>query len=102
MKKLYVLTRLDLDLTYRAVQGGHALAEYMLKHPTQAAEWGNHTLIYLQADNEEALNMWAERLGYKGINFSTFKEPDLGHETTALACYCEGKIFSNLKLLGRK
>jgi len=35
MKKLYVLIRSDLpSKSYQAVQGGHALAEWMLRNPT--------------------------------------------------------------------
>jgi hypothetical protein len=30
-KKMYVLTRKDLDETYRVVQGCHAVAEYSLR-----------------------------------------------------------------------
>lgn len=33
-KKMYVLIRKDLDPAYQAVQAGHALAQYMLDHPT--------------------------------------------------------------------
>ena len=32
LKKLYVLTRKDLPIADQAVQSGHALAEYLLKH----------------------------------------------------------------------
>jgi len=32
--KMYILIRKDLTPTYRAVQGGHALAAFLLKHPT--------------------------------------------------------------------
>lgn len=30
MERLYVLNRTDLPIAYRAVMGGHAVAEYML------------------------------------------------------------------------
>lgn len=101
MKKLYVIIRNDIPAPYQAVQGGHALAEFLLRHPTQGQEWDNHTLIYLQTDNEETLNLWADKLGYRDIPFSIFREPDIGDEATALACYSDGKIFQKLKLLGR-
>ena len=98
--KMYILIRKDLNPTYRAVQGGHALAEYMLRHPIQAQEWGNHTLIYLQIQNEQELELWAEKLNYKGITWEGFREPDIGNQLTAIACLSDGKPFSNLKLLG--
>jgi hypothetical protein len=28
-----------------------------------------------------------------------FREPDIGNQTTAIACLNEGKVFSNLRLL---
>lgn len=31
--RMYVLLRKDLPSKYAAVQGGHALAEFMLRHP---------------------------------------------------------------------
>ena len=99
MKKLYVLIRSDLTPSYRAVQGGHALAEFILRHPTQAKEWDNHTLIYLQVDDEESLKLWADKLKYRDIPYEIFREPDIENEVTALACYCDGRLFSNLKLL---
>lgn len=99
MKKLYVLTRKDLPPAYRAVQGGHALAAFMLKHPDQAQEWGNHTLIYLQIENEEEMGYWEEKLTRKDVPWEGFREPDLGGQLTGIACYCDGKPFANLKLL---
>ena len=97
--KLYILIRKDLPPAYRACQAGHALAEFMLRQPTQAQEWGNHTLIYLETEDEEELKFWGDKLTYKEIAWEGFKEPDLDHQLTAIACYSDGKIFSKLKLL---
>lgn len=33
MKRMYIIIRKDMPKTCQAVQGGHALAEFMLKHP---------------------------------------------------------------------
>ena len=99
MKKMYVLVRNDLPPVYRAVQGGHALAEFMLKHPTQAQEWGNHTLIYLGVKDEEELRLWGEKITYRETPWEGFKEPDIGNQLTAIACYSDGKMFSKLNLL---
>lgn len=48
MKKLYVLIDQKLDAVYGCVQGGHAVAQWLLEHPNQ--DWNNNYLIYLYAD----------------------------------------------------
>ena len=49
--KLYILCRKDLPETYRAIQGGHALAQYLIDYPD--TEWDNGTLIYLDGGSEK-------------------------------------------------
>ena len=94
-KKLYVLVRKDLSVSYRAVQAGHAVAEWLLHDQS----WYNNTLIYLGVLDEDELNHWAEKLSIKGIKWVGFREPDIGNELTAIATHTEGKIFNKLKLL---
>ena len=48
MKRLYVLIDQKLDVVYGCVQGGHAVAQWLLEHPNQ--NWNNNYLIYLYAD----------------------------------------------------
>ena len=55
-KKLYVLVRKDLSKSQQAVQGGHAVAEYLLSGPLTA--WSNGTLVYLGVRNETELKFW--------------------------------------------
>lgn len=98
MKKLYVLIRKDLSQSYQAVQAGHAVAEWLLRHQGQN-EWDNGTLVYLGVDNEETLKHWTFKLDVKGIEWTGFTEPDIGNQITAIACLSDGKVFSNLKLL---
>ena len=99
-KKLYVIIRNDLpSKPYMACQGGHALAEWMLKNPGQVKEWGNHTLIYLRVNNEEQLKFWIDVIEMSDGKCVIFREPDLENEITAIATYCNGKLFKGLKLL---
>lgn len=90
--KLYILIDKNLDPIYGAVQGGHAVAQWLLEHwqinkeenPTW--KWNNDYLIYLSVD----INKWYDKL--KKYNPSHFKwvyftEPDLGNEITAIAVY---------------
>lgn len=94
MKKLFILVRNDLDLAYQGVQGGHAVAEFLIKNPTQT--WNNETLVYLEADVER----WMDKLDMHDINYTSFREPDLDNIVTAIGVHHEGKMFKNLKLMG--
>lgn len=92
MKRLYVLVSKNLKPVYGCVQGGHAVAQWLLdnKH-TQT--WNNNYLIYLYADIEQ----WAYKLKLKGLDHSIFYEPDLENVPTAIAIESDGALFKNLK-----
>ena len=93
MQRLYVLISNKLDSIYGCVQGGHAVAEWLLTHPNQ--EWNNNYLIYVSAN----VDKWKNRLNIMNIDYTEFKEPDLDYQTTALAVLNNDKIFKNLKLI---
>ena len=92
-KRLYVLIDKTLDPIYGCVQGGHAVAQWLLNHPEQ--RWNNSYLIYLSADIER----WKDKLEYLGIDYTSFQEPDLKNQTTSLAVLGNEKLFKNLKLI---
>jgi hypothetical protein len=96
-RRLYILVRKDLESSYRAVQAGHAVAEWLLHDHAQT--WRNSTLIYLGVKDENSLVRWSEKLDMRSLKWVGFKEPDIGNELTALAVECDGKMFRNLKLL---
>ena len=93
MQRLYVLISNKLDSIYGCVQGGHAVAEWLLTHPNQ--EWNNNYLIYVSAD----VDKWKDRLNIMNVDYTEFKEPDLDHQTTALAVLNNDKMFKKLKLI---
>ena len=93
--KLYVLIDKSLDAVYGCVQGGHAVAQWLLEHNSG---WENEYLIYLSAD----VNKWKNKLSFLGIDYTEFKEPDLGYKTTSLAVLGHDKLFKKLKLIGSK
>ena len=93
MQRLYVLISNKLDSIYGCVQGGHAVAEWLLTHPNQ--EWNNNYLIYVSAD----IQKWKEKLDLMDIDYTEFKEPDLDFQTTALAVLNNDKMFKKLKLI---
>ena len=96
MEKLYVLVRTDLQGSSSAVQAGHAVAQWMLDYPET---WKNQTLVYINIGTEDELLRWKQKIHYKDMNYSEFKEPDLNDETTAIACLTDRNVFNGLSLL---
>lgn len=93
-KKLYVLVDRSLKPVYGCVQGGHAVAQWMIEHPN-SREWRNDYLIYLRAD----VNKWKKRLDCYDVDFTEFREPDLDNKTTALAVFGHDELFKRLKIV---
>ena len=96
-RKLYVLVRKDLTKSQQAVQGGHALAEYLLRGPFTL--WGNGMLVYLGVRNESELMEWEHRIRGGGDKPVPFFEPDLANSMTAFAVECSNDLLRTLKLL---
>jgi len=97
MNRLYVIVRGDLPPPYKAVQAGHAVAEWMKNYDC----WANGTLIYLEVKNLEELNYYKDVLCREKVKWVEFIEPDIGNEITALAT-AERKakqLFKGLPLL---
>lgn len=98
--KLYVLVRDDLpSKSYKAVQAGHAVAQFMLEH---RGVWSNEYLIYLKVDSEDKLKQIQKELKedeYKHI--SLFQEPDMDNAATAMAISGPGLTYrlQNFSLL---
>lgn len=95
MQKLYVVIRNDIPLAYQGVQGGHAVAQWLIENPNQT--WNNDYLIYLQVED---LNKFMFKLDLKEIKYSKFIEPDMDNQITAIACQSKDKMFEKLKLMG--
>jgi hypothetical protein len=88
-----VLISNELNPIYGCVQGGHAVAQWMLDHPNQ--DWNNSYLIYLSAEVEK----WKDKLDYLNVDYTKFDEPDLDNQTTALAILGNDKLFKKLNLV---
>jgi hypothetical protein len=95
MKKLYVCVRKDLSHSQRAVQAGHALAEYMLN----SSEWKNSTLVYLGVKGLRQLEHLKSKLEHAEIEHYAFHEPDLDNQITAIASDRSSTMFNKLNLL---
>ena len=96
---MYIIVRDDLNSIYKMVQGSHALAQFMLEHTQIANEWNNNTIVFVKTNNEQSLHKWKRRLEIDEKTFSTFYEPDIDNQLTAIACYDDGHIFRNLQLV---
>lgn len=94
-QKLYVITRRDLTPSQRAVQAGHALAEYMLN----SSQWKNSTLIYLGVKGLNQLRHLKRKLEYAEIEHYPYYEPDLNNQITAIASDNTSTIFDKINLL---
>lgn len=92
-----MLVRKDLPKSQQAVQGGHAVAEFLLRGPS--IFWDNGTLIYLGVRNEHELQSWGGKLGGRGHFVVAFREPDRNNELTALAVCAADEELRDLKLL---
>ena len=91
-KKLYVLIDKSLKPVYGCVQGGHAVAQWLIEH-SECRGWNNDYLIYLSAD----VSKWKKKLEFLDVEHTEFKEPDLGDKTTAIAVFGHEQLFKNLK-----
>ena len=94
--KMYVLVRHDLDVTYRGVQGIHAVAAFYEKGNN--TDWHNEYVIQLGIRGERDLKNWAWKLTQKKKDWVGFFEPDLNNQLTAIACVDTGEIFKSLPL----
>lgn len=91
--KLFVLIDETLEPIYGAVQGGHAVAKWLIEHPKGG--WNNDYLIYLSC-NLAKVN---KKLDMLGIDYSVFKEPDLDGRMTAIAVHGNDRLFRHLNVL---
>ena len=96
MRSLKVVVRRDLTPSQQAVQGGHALAQFLLHHNT---EWKNETLIYLGVKGRYQLLNIMDKLEWLEINYAQWCEPDMNNELMAIATDSNHEIFEKLNLL---
>lgn len=93
--KFFVVVRSDLAPGPQAVQGMHAMRQFIADFPTVEQEWfkvSNH-IAFLKVDDEVALLKMVDRLSRKGMKVSTFREPDLDDSLTAFATDSASREF---------
>ena len=86
-QKLVIITRRDLSPGYQAVQASHAGIDFQHQHPEIAKQWNKESnyLIILSVENEDQLSLYLEKFKFYNIKTTTFREPDIGNEITAIA-----------------
>lgn len=94
--KLYVIVRKDLTPSQIAVQAGHAVAEYLVE---DSQTWRNETLVYLGVKNLFHLEKWMRKLNDFDVRYTTWREPDINNEVTAIASTGSSEYFKQLNLL---
>ena len=93
-KRMYILCNRRLAPMYAAVQGGHALAQWILEHPEEYEP--NTTLIYLTCRLDKKI----EEMKEHNYDYSFFEEPDFNNTITAVACLGDDDLlFTRLKTL---
>lgn len=93
--KLYVVVSRDMKASHRAIQAGHAVADFLIKNPD--SKWRGHSLVYLKVDTEEELEM----LLMSEAEIGYFREPYWNNKLTAVALHGPGvsELLSGLPLL---
>lgn len=91
--KLYCIARKDLSKSQQGIQAGHAMAEFILRHPE--THWDNGILVYLKASKEELESLLQEL----GSRATPFYEEDLGGELTAIAALGIPRQASSFQLM---
>ena len=97
MTKLYVIVRKDLSIPQRAVQAGHAVAEFLLRGPF--SRWSNGTLVYLGVKGLRQLENIKQKFEWEDIPYIEFREPDLNNEITAIATDEPNRYLERLNLI---
>jgi hypothetical protein len=98
--KLYVLVRDDLpSWQQKAVQAGHAVAQFLQCH--RDTKWENGILVYLKVRDEDHLMEYYDLFddGPHHIRFQWFDEEDLNGEMTAIAATGVDELVKDLPLL---
>ena len=105
MDKLYVVVRRDLSQPQQAVQAIHAAVAFCQDYPQETATWhasSCHVAVLSVAD-EDKLDRLLDDAQRKGLQVSSFNEPDMSNSLTAICIEPTtkgGKLVQGLPLLG--
>lgn len=92
---MVIVTRKDLKPGAQLAQSLHAISQYSLEHENKFKQWNNNYIISLSIENEQKLDNLLLNLEKKGVQVSSFYEPDLNNELTSI-CFLENDITRRL------
>jgi hypothetical protein len=103
--RMYGLVPYNISPIQQAIQYGHAVVEYGLEnfHSNSYLDWAKYwkTFIILNGGTTNtsevapgSLNQHLETLKQNGIVVSSFKEPDLGDQLTAVVFLVDERVFN--------
>ena len=99
--RLYIVVRADLAPGAMAAQAIHAMRLWSHEHPAIDAHWyaTSNNLVLLEAPDEGALKVLAEKAKAAGFACSVFTEPDYDDSVTAITIEPAGwRLLSSLPL----
>ena len=102
-----MVTRRDLPFGVQTTQGAHAAIDFQHEYPIEAQEWHKHSnyLALLTVSDEAELIKLITKAILTGIKHTTFREPDLNNQITAVAFEASEaarKLTSSCPLLGKE
>jgi hypothetical protein len=100
---LVTITRQDITPGYQVVQTAHAIADFIHEHPAVSKQWKeeSNSIITLSTKDEQSLTDYFNRLKELTPYVTSFYEPDVEDQMTAIAVYGTPsirKVLSNLPL----
>lgn len=104
--RLYIAVRADLPVGLAAAQAVHAAFSFAERHPSITGPWQRESqyLVIVTVPDEIALIGLASNALARNLVVSTWHEPDLDGQATAVALEpgsAARRLCSNLPLLGR-
>ena len=105
--KLFIVVRADLPVGLAAAQAVHSAFAFATRHPCITGPWQRESqfLVIVTVPDEIALIALASNALARNLEISTWHEPDMGGEATALALepgIAARRLCANLPLLGRE
>lgn len=97
------ITRQDISAGYQVVQTAHAIADFAYDHPDQFKQWKSesNSIITLAVKDEQSLIDLFIKLKERTPFVTSFREPDIDDQMTAICVYGTPeirKVLSNIPL----